>query len=101
MKYNHLRLLHELMNQGKSQRKIVEYFQGEGYSESEILGEINSYEQEQRASAELKALPNEEFTMESAPENIPKKSTIPAQILLVLLAVVMFILLGVVLYFVL
>ena len=89
MKYNHIRLFKKMMQQGVSQSKIVSYFEGEGYPESEILDEIINYEQQQTITSALKA-PVQEFSMEST-RTIPKREEpLPVKILMIFLVVLIF-----------
>ena len=63
VKYKHIQLMQKLKDKGTSDTKIVKYFEGEGYSESDILREISSYEQNQFTAKALKeepTLPKEE-----------------------------------------
>ncbi|MCD6414744.1 MAG: hypothetical protein J7L23_03925 [Candidatus Diapherotrites archaeon] len=52
MQYKHLKLLHEMIDKNISQSKIMHYFQLEGYSEEEVLKEINDYEEEKTLKSE-------------------------------------------------
>lgn len=46
MQYRHLKLLKQMLDKGVDQKKVFRYFQLEGYSEKEIIEEINAYERE-------------------------------------------------------
>jgi len=46
MQYKHLKLLKQMLEQNVDHRKILHYFQLEGYGEEEILEEITAYERE-------------------------------------------------------
>jgi len=56
MKYNHLRLLQQLVDRGTPQQKIITYFIGEGYKEWEVLARISEYENQKAAAGTLKTL---------------------------------------------
>ena len=54
MRYDHMQLLREMVDHEAEQSKILEFFQKEGYTESEILTEISDYEREKEISKSLK-----------------------------------------------
>lgn len=103
MKYNHQRLLRQLMDQGKSQLKIVEYFKGEGYTEDDVISEINSYEQQQHASSAMKDVPKDDsFSMEVPKPPVPQKvEALPAKLLMIFLAALLIVFLTVIIMLVL
>ena len=93
MKYNHQKLLWEMLRKGVSQLKVISYFKGEGYTEDEIIREINDYEQQQSASTAMKELP-EAPTIRNPPAQISKKAeTLPAKILMIFLILLLIVLL--------
>lgn len=89
MKYNHARLFKQMMEQGVSQTKILEYFQGEGYSESDVLDEISAYERQQVVSSALKE-PPQALSMEHAPALPKREEPLPVKIILIILLVLLF-----------
>ena len=46
MQYKHLKLLDQMLEQNVDHKKILHYFQLEGYGEEEVLEEITAYERE-------------------------------------------------------
>ncbi|MBN3037002.1 MAG: hypothetical protein JW834_01005 [Candidatus Diapherotrites archaeon] len=56
VEYKHLKLLKKMLEQGVSQSKIIEYFIGEGYTESEVIEAINEVERETELEQSLKEL---------------------------------------------
>ena len=86
MKYKHARLFKQMMEQGVPQSNILSYFQGEGYSEAEILGELTNYEQQQAVSSALKE-PVQEFSMEATRELPKREEPLPVKILMVFLVI--------------
>lgn len=99
MKYNHQKLLWEMMDGNISQLKIIDYFKGEGYTENEIIREITDYEQQQSASAAMRRLPEANTpSMGNPPVRISKKAeALPAKILMIFLILLLIVLLTVVL----
>lgn len=100
MKYNHQRLLWKMLKDDVSQLKIVEYFKGEGYTEEDVIREINDYEQQQSASAAMKTLPEEDTPVQNPPIQLSKKTAaLPTKILMIFMVLLMIILLTVVFEF--
>jgi len=99
MKYNHQKLLWEMMGRNISQLKIIDYFEGEGYAENEIIREINDYEQQQSASAAMKGLPEPNaLPQKNPPIQISKKAeALPTKVLMIFLILLLIVFLTVVL----
>ncbi len=96
MKYNHQRLLWKMIDEGVSQLKVVEYFEGEGYTEDEVVREIADYEQQKTASAAMRQLPNEGPAGGYPKAKISKKAeALPAKILTIFLALLLIVLITV------
>jgi hypothetical protein len=55
MKFSDMQLLHKMVNEGVTQQRVLEYFRKEGYSESEVLDELVSYERELESKQALSA----------------------------------------------
>ena len=73
MQYSHQSLLKQMMEKGTNQQKILDYFEKEGYTESEILSAITDYERDK----ELSPTPSEpvETTIKTVPKSTDLRRT--------------------------
>ncbi len=55
MKFSDMQLLRKMIDEGVTQQRILVYFRKEGYSESEVLDELVSYERELESRSALSA----------------------------------------------
>jgi hypothetical protein len=101
MDYSHISLLKQMLDQGVPESRAVEYFQKEGFTESDVLRAINDYEGQKSATDAMKSFQKAPLSMEGhAAKVVPKRpEALPARVLMATLVVLLlaFLMIGVML----